>query len=639
MKNEPNEDSNVLGKKRERESEPYFFTKEESYEYFEHKNKFISSDIELIKSYSKNLFPRLKQSPIEIINILVSPYTKFNSLFLDTYNAFLEKIKEIKLERKKIIKYIYNNGDIHDEPITFPSDLNVIKKEPDEDKNIDNNNLENNNNLNDNNNSYEEINPYFVPLNSWEIAKSIKEYKWEGIIKILILFGDNGFIKQVIKNIDCYHNNYIIINLNKITKQKKSHFNSIINNIYSFDDLISYLKQDIYECSLGKNNIKEISNKYKEYLDLLKRYLNYDLNMNKNQDLKEPNYLYMYFNNKNNILINKEQWALFDANSSSKSFICQCFSSKIKKDWKNGIVNLCNPKYIINQINVEIAISKNIYNIVNVNGTDDDNINFHINDLTLRKKMVGSTKNIIDKNNYNQEYFVNNILLNYAICDYICDIFNILLSPKVSQDGINLNIPDVCFYQCQNYNVPYFIAKEYPKSYKKKYNLEIYECFSHFSYCISLGKILIEDIKEYEGKIFSFNLIKDNDDIDDEEKLKIFRFFCYHKCNKFCEALKLNNIDKNFYELNTSNKNICEICKTIFDTKNYDFEKSDLCLCSDCNKKIYESKYQRVCVKCGNQFEYYYLFYILQKMETPSICESCKKLESTSTEDKMNINN
>ena len=637
MKNESNEDINILGKKRERENEPHFFTKEESSENFDHINKFISSDRELIKSYSQNLFLRLKQSPIEIINVIVSPYTKFDTLFLEMYNTFLEKIKEIKTDHKKIIKYIYNNGIIHDEPITLPSNSNVIHKEVEENKDIDNNNGDNLiNNILENNNKTEEINPYFVPLNSWEIGKNIKEYKWEGIIKVIILFGDNGFIKQIIKNIDCYHNNYIIINLNKITKQEKSHFNNIINNIYSFEDLISYLKQDIYECSNGKNNIKEISDKYEQYLDLLKRYTNYDLNANNKLDNKEPNYFFINFGNKNNIIINKKEWALFDANSSSKSYICQCFSSKIKKDWENGISNLLNPEHIINQINVELAISNNIYNIMNINA-NDDNINFHINDLTLGKKMIGSIKNKMDKNYYNQDFFLNNILLNYAICDYICDIFNM----KLSKNGINLNVPEICFYQCPNYVVPYFIAKEYHESYKKQYNLELYESFSHFSYCVSLGKILIEDIQEFDGKIFSFNILKDDEDKDNEGKLKIFRFFCYHKCNKYCEALKLNNIDKNFYEINTDALNkslICDICKVIFNINNcnYDYEKDDLCLCYKCYKKVYESKYQRVCIKCGNIFEYYYLYYILQKKETPSLCETCKKI--VPTEDNLNIN-
>ena len=180
MENELDEDSNILGKKREREKELNYYTKEESYEYFEHNNKFIKSDIELIKSYSKHLFPRLKQSPIEIINVIVYPYTKFSTLTLEPYNTFLEKIKEIKSDHKTIIKYIYNNGTIHDEPITLPSDSNIIIKNPEvNNDNIDNNEI-------NNNNPPEEINPYFIPLNSWEIGKSIKEYKWEGIIKIII---------------------------------------------------------------------------------------------------------------------------------------------------------------------------------------------------------------------------------------------------------------------------------------------------------------------------------------------------------------------------------------------------------------------------------------------------------------------
>ena len=594
------EDTNLLGKKKERENEPFYFSKEESYNSFEFKNKYLANDIELINLYSINLFERLKESPVEIFQILVSPYTKFNKHFLDIYNTFLEKIKEIKTNHNVIIKYIYNNGIIHEEPVRLPCDLNVIDiiKE-------------------------EEINSDFISLNTWEISKSIKEYKWKGLIKILILFGDNGFIKQIIKNIDCYHNNYLIINLNRMTKKEKSHFNNIINNIYSFEDLISFLKQDIFEYSKGKNNIKELSDKYKDYLDLLNRYLNYDLNMNNNNYI-DINYLYMNFIKKNNIFIKKEQWALFDANSFSKSYICQCFTSKIKRNYKDGIANFINPECIINQIEVELSISNNIYNIIN-SDVDDNNINFHINDLTLRKKMIGMSQSKINKNNYNHEFFVNNILLNYAICDYICDLFNIKLLDK----NISLNAAEIHFYKCANYNIPYFIGKEFLKSYKKKYNSELYESYSHFSYCISSGKILIENIEEYDGKIYAFNIFKDNNDLNNEENINIFKFFCYHKCNQFCKALKLDNVDKNFYDINTGyflKKRICDICKNIFDIDqcDYDYEKDNLILCYDCYKKIYNSKYERICIKCGNKFDYYYLLYILQKKETPSVCETCK---------------
>ena len=192
--------------------------------------------------------------------------------------------------------------------------------------------------------------------------------------------------------------------------------------------------------------------------------------------------------------------------------------------------------------------------------------------------------------------------------------------------------------------MPYIIAKEFPKCYKKKYNKELYECFSHFSYCISSGKILIENIKEYDGKIYDFDIYKDTDELNNEENLNIFRFFCYHKCNNFCEVMKLSNIDINFYDINNKNNIICDICKIIFDRNktNYEYNKDNLYLCSECHKKIYESKYERVCVNCGNIFTYYYFYYILQKKETPTICELCKKIElkkEENNEEKIDTNN
>ena len=230
--------------------------------------------------------------------------------------------------------------------------------------------------------------------------------------------------------------------------------------------------------------------------------------------------------------------------------------------------------------------------------------------------------------------FVNNILLDFSICDYICNLFNI----KLFENGIKLNSAEIHFYQSEKFNIPFFIAKEIPRNYKNKYNSELYKSFSHFSYCISRGKILIENINEYDGTIFSFDIFKDNYDLNNEDSINIFRFFCYHKCNKFCEMLKLNCIDINFYDMSTfylKNKRICDICKIIFDINkfNNDKEKVDLCLCFNCYKKIYGSKYERVCVKCGNKFNYYYLFYILQKTEIPSICEPCKN--KVSNEDKV----
>ena len=93
--------------------------------------------------------------------------------------------------------------------------------------------------------------------------------------------------------------------------------------------------------------------------------------------------------------------------------------------------------------------------------------------------------------------------------------------------------------------------------------------------------------------------------------------------------LKLNNVDVNFYDMSAfyqKGNRICDICKIIFNVNELSNEnnKFEICICSECYKKIIESKYERVCVKCGNKFEYYYMLYILQKIETPSVCEACK---------------
>ena len=139
---------------------------------------------------------------------------------------------------------------------------------------------------------------------------------------------------------------------------------------------------------------------------------------------------------------------------------------------------MVNPEIIVNELEVELSISNNIYNIIM--DDEDYDINFHINDLTLNKKMVGITRNRVDKNNYNHDFFVNNILLDYSICEYICNLFNM----KLFENGIKLNSAEIHFYQSEKFNIPFFIAKEIPRNYKNKYNSELYESFSHFSYCI-----------------------------------------------------------------------------------------------------------------------------------------------------------
>jgi hypothetical protein len=138
--------------------------------------------------------------------------------------------------------------------------------------------------------------------------------------------------------------------------------------------------------------------------------------------------------------------------------------------------------------------------------------------------MIGYTNIKLNKDLFNHENIINTTLLNYAICDYICNIFNL----RLHSHNISLSTIEIHFYEFTNYSIPYLIAKEFLKDYTSKYQQELLDSFSHFSYCISYGKILIDDIKEYNGKIFSFSIYKDKDNeingINNEEYINIFKF-------------------------------------------------------------------------------------------------------------------
>ena len=72
----------------------------------------------------------------------------------------------------------------------------------------------------------------------------------------------------------------------------------------------------------------------------------------------------------------------------------------------------------------------------------------------------------------------------------------------------------------------------------------------------------------------------------------------------------------------------------MINNEKYNYNRDNLCLCYECYNKIYTSKYVRVCENCENKFEYFYNFYILQRIETPSLCPKCEKIKINDTDSK-----
>ena len=609
IENYPEDSLNLLGKKTHREDNtPKFYTKNEAFSNYSIKSKNLKIECDLIKKYTNVLINKLSLSPIEIINIFVSAYTSFDDAYIENYLNILDKITKIKSNKKLIIKYIYNKGILHDTPVILPREVNTnlnSDKDSINDK-ILLNEIDDNNEIN---NKEIKISENFITLDIKSICKLISEYKWEGYIKILILYGDNSLCKQIMKYIknEDSKKNYIFINLNNINYKEKIRLNNALNNVYFFEDIISFLTEDFF----SDDQIQILVENKEQYLNLINKYIS-------NFNDRDKNFIYLNFGNKFITNINKTDMILFDVNNSCKSFICDCYTTKLIIE-KDKVPNFNSPNIKINKIECELSISNNIFQILNSKENEDD-LNILINNLTLNKKMIGYISEKIDKNIYYKEYYINNFLVNFSICDFICDKLNLKILSKNLSDIKNININSVYLYHFSNYNIPFLPSKDLYTNVSQKFNEQFLEAFSHFSYCITYGQILIENIIEYNGLIFSFDLYKSD---NDNEQINILKFFSYHKCNKFCEILGLNEINKNFYEIENEEFKICDVCKKIFKIKKTEFERDGLCLCSNCYEIVYGKESVRVCCDCGKKFNYFYNFYLLTKVDIPSFCKEC----------------
>ena len=629
IENSPDDSLNLLGKKTKREDNiPKYYTKNEAISDYFIKSKNLKIECDLIKKYTNTLIKKLDVSPIEIINIFVSAYTSFDDSYIENYFNILDKISKIKSNKKLIIKYIYNKGILHDNPLTLPrednSNLNLNSdKDSINDKQLLNE-IDGNNEIN---NKDIKISENFITLDIKSICKLLSEYKWKSYIKVLILYGDNSLCKQIMKysKNEESRKNFIFINLNNISYIEKKRLNNALNNIYFFEDILSYLREDFF----SNEQIQVLLENKEQYLNLLNKY-------NSNFNGSDKNYIYLNLGSKYITNINKNDMILFDVNNSCKSFICDCYTTKLILE-NEKFPNFNNPNIKINKIECELSISNNIFQILNSKENEDD-LNILINNLTLNKKMIGYISEKIDKNTYYKEYYINNFLFSFSICDYICDKLNLkLLSTNLSNvESININ--NVYLYQFSNYSIPFLFCKDLTTNISRKFNDEFLEAFSHFSYCITYGQILIENLIEYNGLIYSFDLYKND---NSNEQINILKFFNYHKCNKFCEILRLSEINKNFYEIENIEFKICDACKKIFKIESTEYERDGLCLCPDCYKIIYEKENIRICCDCGKKFSYFYYFYLLSKIDIPDFCKECrlKKKEETNNLSVTNVNN
>ncbi len=152
---------------------------------------------------------------------------------------------------------------------------------------------------------------------------------------------------------------------------------------------------------------------------------------------------------------------------------------------------------------------------------------------------------------------------------------------------------------------------------------QVLQTFSHFSYQISGGELLITDFKKDNIKrlVTDYKIYK----VKNGGYKNILEFFSSHICNEFCKTLKLShprkkndyiqNGDGNFFSMKfLSDFKLCKCCS--IPCKNTD-------ICAICSADETNKRKKVICKDCGVPFFYSVFVYNTKIMEYPIKCPKC----------------
>ena len=279
--------------------------------------------------------------------------------------------------------------------------------------------------------------------------------------------------------------------------------------------------------SLTKNLINELENmnldgEDKKLIQFINRMNN--LNIDNNNNINNENYEFIEFNEKDIIdLLNKDK---------NYKIIGLTY---IKND-KKSFNNFKEPIEIEQSFNTNITI----YNIIPLENNSEE-IKIIFSDNNLGKNLEGIIPKKIEKKNFNDiKLLTKKYCYNDLICEQIADYFNI----ELKSEGINFIKfkKDVIYIkeELDDEKLKIFIADialPFSENLFIEPTKKILQAFSHFSYQISLGELIITNLEynKEKSRIISYdiNYSKKNGYKD------ILKFFSNHVCNDICKYLNL----------------------------------------------------------------------------------------------------
>ena len=171
------------------------------------------------------------------------------------------------------------------------------------------------------------------------------------------------------------------------------------------------------------------------------------------------------------------------------------------------------------------------------------------------------------------------------------------------------------------------------KDKKEIYNLP--QIFSHFSYQISGGEllILITKFNKINNVINEFKILRKSNN----QYKEIIEFFASHVCDNNCRKLgllhprkkeqkkeedKINNL---FYFKFITNIRLCPCCSLPIAKPNYDSENNNMTLCDYCAQLEVRKMRKGLCKECQSTFMYSSYYYNSALENYPVICKQCDK--------------
>ena len=441
---------------------------------------------------------------------------------------------------------------------------------------------------------------FFVAFSASELLGNAK-YDKCSFIEVLNKFRKES-IDKIMKKYNQKNNNILIKNINENDISQ-----SLINQLENFN----------------------LEGEDKKLVEFINRMTNLDLDINNKDNINSENDINN--NEDNNNYINLDFDQDFFLMNQGKDINYKINGLTYNKNNIKGINSFIEPDIIEQTFNTNIKLNFGFPS--NSNDINYNYINFY--DNTFGKEIQGLIPKKIKKEMYEKKkLLIKQYCLHDLICEQIADFFNIEIKPesfnyikfkknviyeKEKEEEDNNNIINIIISD---------LALSFPSSVAEIPNKRILQAFSHFSYQITYGELIIMDLNVDKNK----NIIKDYNIyfIRENGYKKILEFFSGHVCSDICKNLGLVHPRKK--------KNIIQIDEQFFSRKYLICYKLCKCCslpirnikdqnyCCKCSCEKIKTIRKKVCEECHALFDYSYYEYNSELINYPKKCKKCCKM-------------